>query len=64
MSVVHNARDTVLLYVFASSERKEWGNETGAMTKKKEQHTLTHDDFCDSTSLYFLQIQHMAVHVK
>jgi len=55
MSVLDNARDAVFLHVSASSDRHEWGNETGAMTKKKEQHTLTHDDVCDSISYSFFQ---------
>jgi hypothetical protein len=51
LSAADNARDAVLLHVSASSERQEWGNKTGAMMKKKKQHTLTHSDDCDSTSL-------------
>jgi len=51
LSVADNARDAVLLHVSASSERQEWRNETGAMMKKKVQHTLTQGDACDSTFL-------------
>jgi hypothetical protein len=51
LSVADNARDAVLLHVSASSERQERRNEIGAMMKKKEQHTLTHSDVCDFTSL-------------
>ena len=49
LSVAHNARDAS--HVSASSKRQEWGNETGAMMKKKEQHTLTHNNACDSVFL-------------
>jgi hypothetical protein len=31
LSVADNARDAVLLHVSASTERQEWGNETGLM---------------------------------
>jgi hypothetical protein len=51
LSVADNAIDAVLLHDSPSSERKEWGNITGAMTKKKEQRTLTHSDACVSTFL-------------
>ena len=51
LSAADNARDAVLLHVSASRERQEWGNETGAMMKKKVQHTLTQGDACDSTFL-------------
>jgi hypothetical protein len=48
--VSDNERDAVLLYVSASSERKERRNETGAMTKTTERHILTHSDVCDPSS--------------
>jgi hypothetical protein len=51
LSVADNARDVVLLHVSTSGERKERGNETGAMTNKKEQHLLTHRDVCESAFL-------------
>jgi hypothetical protein len=43
-SVIDNAADYVLLHVSASSERQEGWSKTGGMTKKTEQHTLTHID--------------------
>ena len=47
LSVADNARDPVLLHVSASSERQECRNETGAMTKTAECHSL-------ATSVVFL----------
>jgi len=44
LSVADNARDAVLLHVSASSERQEWRNETGAMTKTTELHKVAHSD--------------------
>jgi uncharacterized protein (UPF0548 family) len=50
-SVTGNAGDYVFLHVSASSERQEWWSKAGGMTKKTEQHTLTHIDGLDSTFL-------------
>ena len=44
MAVADNAGDAVLLHVSASSERQEWRNETGAMTKTTELHYVAHSD--------------------
>ena len=63
MSVADNARDAVLLYVSASSERQEWGNETDAMTKKTELHNAAHSDACSPSVLCFCTIEHMVVQV-
>jgi hypothetical protein len=40
LSVADNARDAVLLHVSAASERQEYGNERGTMTKKTERNIL------------------------
>ena len=53
LSVADNARDAVLLHVSASSERQEGRNETGAITKTQEQHTLTRSDTCGHSGLCF-----------
>jgi hypothetical protein len=45
-SVADNARDAVLLHVSASSERQEWGNETGKMLKRTEHQILAHNEVC------------------
>jgi len=60
-SVVDNARDAVFLHVSASSERQEWGNETGAMTKTTERHILTHNDACGHSVLWFYTTEHLVV---
>jgi len=44
LSVADNARDSVLLHVSASSEKQEWRNKTGAMTKTTELHKTAHSD--------------------
>ena len=49
--VADSARDGVLLHVSASSERQEWGNETG-LTKKR---TNTNSGICEPTCGTFKQ---------
>jgi len=59
LSVADNARDVVLLHVSASSERQEWGNESGAMTKTTERHVLTHSEVCDLSVVCFYTVEHL-----
>jgi hypothetical protein len=61
MSVADNARIAVLLHVSASSERQEWGNETGGMMKTTESHILTQSNDCGSSVLFFYRVVHLVV---
>ena len=59
LSVADNARDIVLFHVSAPSERQEWGNEAGAMTKTTERLILTCSDVCDPSVVCFYTEEHL-----
>ena len=63
-SVADNETDAVLLHVSASSERQEWGNEAGAITKTTERYIVTHSDICDPSVVCFYTVQHLVVQGK
>ena len=63
LSVADNERDAVLLHVSASSERKERGNETGAMMKTTERHVLSHTVACGLSVLCFYKVEHLVMQV-
>jgi len=63
LSVADNARDAVLIHVSASSERQEFRDKAGAMTKTTERHILTHSDVCGPSILCFYTAEHPVLQV-
>ena len=59
LSVADNARDALFLHISASSERQEWGNKTGVITKTTEQRTLTHSDASGHSGLCFYTLEQL-----